>query len=264
MKELLTRALSGIIYVGLILGCTFYNKYAFLALIGLLGVVCLSEFLNLITNKKGIYLAVAILLTPIIFYSFKFQLWRLLFVIPAIIINIMLFLGLKDAEVVKFLYDKKGTSITVLFYQVLGFISLAFIPFLQGNYQPFLILGLFILVWVNDSFAYLSGSAFGKHKLCPSISPNKSIEGFVGGFIMTLVVSFLLYKYVGILSWQLWLAYGTIASVIGSIGDLVQSKFKRKAGVKDSGSIMPGHGGIFDRLDSVLYASPFVFLLLNL
>ncbi len=264
MKELLTRALSGVIYVGLILWATFYNEYAFLAVISIFGILCLNEFLDLVTKKKVVYLIVSLLIAPFVFYSFSIEFSKYFFAILAVLVNVLLFLGLKDAKRFKFIYQQKGNAITVFCYQVIGFVCMAYIPSLRGNYTPFLILGLFILVWVNDSFAYLSGTTFGKNKLCPSISPNKSIEGFIGGFIMTLIASFILYKYVGIISFSYWLGYGIIASVIGSIGDLVQSKFKRNAGVKDSGNIMPGHGGIFDRLDSVLYASPFVFLLLNL
>ncbi len=175
-----------------------------------------------------------------------------------------MFLGLKGAEKFKFIYDKRSNPLTILGYQILGFAAMSYIPFVYGKFETFLILGLFILIWVNDSFAYLTGVSIGKTKLIPSISPNKSVEGFVGGFVATIIASYLLYRYAGVIDLYHWLLYGVIASIIGSVGDLVQSKFKRIAGVKDSGNIMPGHGGIYDRLDSVLYASPFVLLLLSL
>lgn len=264
MKEFFTRALSGIIYVALILAATFSSKYAFLALIAVLGFLCLNEFLQLLKASKVTYLTLALLMAPLVFYAFQFFFWKSFLLTITLVVNTMLFLGLKGNKKFKKIYESKSKYLSIIFYQILGFTALAFIPFVNEQYEPFLVLGIFILVWVNDSFAYLTGVTFGKTKLCPSISPNKSVEGFIGGSIMALVASYFLYKYVGVISVYHWLGYGVIASVLGSIGDLVQSKFKRMAGVKDSGNLMPGHGGIFDRLDSVLYASPFVFLLLNI
>lgn len=264
MKELLTRALSGGVYVGLILGATLYGEYSFLALISSLGVLCLNEFLTLVKGNKTLYILLYFILGFSLFYTFQFHFIRFFFLGVICGVNILLFLGMKGANRFKFIYTAKSKALNVLVYQILGFVCMAYIPFIIEEYQYILILGLFVLIWVNDSFAYLTGVSFGKTKLCPSISPNKSVEGFLGGMFTALIASFLLYKYIGVISLYHWMGYGIIASVIGSIGDLVQSKFKRIAGVKDSGSIMPGHGGIFDRLDSVLYASPFVLLLLNL
>jgi len=132
------------------------------------------------------------------------------------------------------------------------------------TYNPIYILGVLILIWVNDSFAYLSGKNFGKHKLYEKISPKKTIEGFVGGFIAAIIAGILIQYFTDTLSTFHWVIIAIITSIFGTIGDLIQSKFKRQAGVKDSGTIMPGHGGVFDRLDSILYASPFVYLYLQI
>lgn len=121
-----------------------------------------------------------------------------------------------------------------------------------------------MLIWVNDSFAYLTGKNFGKHKLYSKISPKKTIEGFAGGFIAAIIGGVFIFYLSNSHSLAHWIVIAAIVSVFGTIGDLIQSKFKRQAGVKDSGKIMPGHGGIFDRLDSILYASPFVFLYLQI
>jgi phosphatidate cytidylyltransferase len=121
---------------------------------------------------------------------------------------------------------------------------------------------MFILIWANDTFAYIVGKSIGKHKLFERISPKKTIEGFIGGMIFTVAGAYILGQsnyFDFITPWQ-WMAFAAILVVFGTLGDLVESQLKRNAGVKDSGKIMPGHGGILDRLDSVLFAIPFLFL----
>jgi phosphatidate cytidylyltransferase len=128
-------------------------------------------------------------------------------------------------------------------------------------------MGLFILIWTNDTFAYLVGKSIGKHKLFEKISPKKTIEGFFGGLIFSIFAGYLISAYLIKPSAQfsdksilIWMIIAAIVGVIGTIGDLIESKFKRVAGVKDSGKIMPGHGGVLDRLDSVIFVAPFIFL----
>ncbi len=162
------------------------------------------------------------------------------------------------------MFEKKKYIVSI-FYLISCFFFLTLIPFDQfRNYQPIYLIGLLVLIWVNDSFAYLTGKNFGKHKLYSKISPKKTIEGFIGGFIAAIIGGILISYFSKSLSLLHWIAIASIVSIFGTIGDLIQSKFKRQAGVKDSGKIMPGHGGIFDRLDSILYASPFVFLYLQI
>lgn len=121
------------------------------------------------------------------------------------------------------------------------------------------------MIWCNDTFAYICGKFLGKHKLYEKISPKKTIEGFIGGLFFTQIAALILFKYINIQSSVFfWIFIGLTVSVIGTIGDLVESKYKRQAGIKDSGSIMPGHGGILDRLDSILFAAPFLFLIYKL
>ena len=117
---------------------------------------------------------------------------------------------------------------------------------------------MFIGTWASDSFAYFAGCAFGSHKLAPAISPNKTIEGFFGGLIGTIAVI------VGI-GWLLAMplpqmaGLGAAIAVLGTLGDLVESMMKRQTGIKDSGAIIPGHGGVWDRFDSVLFTAPLVY-----
>ena len=123
---------------------------------------------------------------------------------------------------------------------------------------------VFILIWLNDSFAYLIGKNLGKHKLLERISPNKTIEGFMGGMLFTFIASFILTHQFTSLTQTQWLVIAGIVSIFGVLGDLIESMFKRQAGVKDSSNFIPGHGGFLDRFDSVIFAAPFIFIYLQL
>ena len=121
------------------------------------------------------------------------------------------------------------------------------------------------MIWCNDTFAYICGKLLGKHKLYEKISPKKTIEGFIGGVIFTQIAALIIYYNTQLnASLLFWLVLAFVVSLMGTIGDLIESKYKRQAGVKDSGAIMPGHGGILDRLDSIIFAAPFLFLIYKL
>jgi phosphatidate cytidylyltransferase len=120
-----------------------------------------------------------------------------------------------------------------------------------------------LMIWTNDSFAFFVGKNIGKRKLFVSVSPKKTQEGFIGGLLFTLLSACIISKYNNDYTLMNWLTIGFIISVIGTLGDLVESKFKRQANIKDSGNIMPGHGGMLDRLDSILFAAPFIYLYIN-
>jgi phosphatidate cytidylyltransferase len=123
--------------------------------------------------------------------------------------------------------------------------------------------GMFVLIWINDSFAYLIGSNFGRQKLFESVSPKKTVEGFLGGVFFSAIGSYFIFKYTNNLEFSNWLIISVIISVFGTIGDLIESKYKRQANVKDSGNLMPGHGGLLDRLDSAIFVAPFIYLFLK-
>ena len=142
----------------------------------------------------------------------------------------------------------------------LGFIS----NNVTNEYSPNIILGFFFIMWANDTGAYLTGRALGKHKFFPRISPNKTWEGTIGGIIIGVLIAYLNHFWFENLSVTNWFILGLIITVFGTLGDLVESMFKRAAKVKDSGKIMPGHGGVLDRFDSTLLAAPMVWLYLLL
>lgn len=161
------------------------------------------------------------------------------------------------------LFASKRFIITT-FYLSSGFVFLILIGNFNQTFTPLLLLGAFILVWINDTFAFLVGKNFGKQKLFPRVSPKKTVEGFLGGLFFSCIASYFIATHTETLNFTNWLILAIIVSVFGTLGDLIESKFKRQADVKDSGIIMPGHGGLLDRLDSIIFASPFIFLFLRL
>jgi phosphatidate cytidylyltransferase len=151
-----------------------------------------------------------------------------------------------------------------IIYIALPFSLLVPIAFLNGTYQGKLILGLFILMWTIDTGAYIFGKLFGKHKLFERVSPKKTWEGFIGGALVSIGGAFVMCHFIGILAIQHWITIALLMIIFGTLGDLIESMFKRSVGMKDSGKILPGHGGILDRFDSLILAIPIIFAYLQL
>ena len=172
-------------------------------------------------------------------------------------VQVLYYLFAKNMKVPKGYLLKEDITIR---YIVLSFGFLMFLPFSGRVYEPYIIIYLLLMIWSNDSFAYLVGKNLGKHKLYESVSPKKTMEGFFGGVIFTIITAIVISYYSDLFSMIEWIILGILVSVLGTIGDLIESKFKRQVGVKDSGNIMPGHGGMLDRLDSLLFVAPFVYL----
>jgi len=138
------------------------------------------------------------------------------------------------------------------------------IPHESILFSPGIIIGFFLLIWANDTGAYLTGMTFGRHKLFERISPKKTWEGFIGGFITAIIVAWLLSDWFGVADKIQWVVISIIISISGTYGDLIESMLKRSTGVKDSGNIMPGHGGFLDRFDSAIISFPLVYLFILL
>lgn len=258
MKELIVRSISGILYVSIIIFAMFAAREWFLLLFFLLGLVTINEFQKLVHLKS--YVSYLILLVLMFFLSYQVFSIDAVYVYVIISMFVNLFL-LKDLVVVSRIIPmfEKKKYIAIIFYIISGFVFLTLIPYRDGTFTKGIIIGVFALIWANDSLAYLVGKNFGKRKLLERVSPKKTIEGFIGGFAGSIIAGLLIFNYTNTLSLATWLSLATLVSVLGTSGDLIQSKFKRQAGVKDSGTIMPGHGGIYDRLDSIIYSSPFIY-----
>ena len=166
---------------------------------------------------------------------------------------------------------RKKSKIIPFLYVIVPLIIIHVIPFeekinlkeciIWGKFDPTIILFMLILTWTFDTFAYLVGVTFGKHKILPSISSKKSWEGFVGGFIFTVISSYLTYEYFGFESLKFPLIISIILPFTATLGDFIESNYKRKARVKDSGNFIPGHGGILDRIDAFTITIPFLYIL---
>ncbi|MBZ9728895.1 phosphatidate cytidylyltransferase [Salegentibacter sp. JZCK2] len=257
MREAIIRAISGLLYVSILVASILSSELIFISLFYLLGLVCLIEMQKLLHLKSYALYAVQALL----FYLFSYLKFNqdatILLLFITIFVNLFL---VKDLLVVRKIpvFEKKK-YIIIIFYLISSVIFLTLIPTIEGVFIPKLVVGIFILIWTNDTFAYIVGKNFGNKKLFERISPNKTVEGFLGGLVFSAIASFFIFYYTQFLTFTIWLGMAVILSIFGTLGDLIQSKFKRQAGVKDSGSLMPGHGGLFDRLDSIIFSSPFVY-----
>jgi len=268
LREFTTRAISGILFVAVIV-VAVQNPYTFFGILFGFGIESLVEFNRLIQQKNRL----SYVIFSLLFVLFGF--WDLIFSTPKGLDESSQILQVLSIFVLSFLirdlFSKKSLPklltnrfINTTFYISSGLVFLYLIANNFGRYNPNIILGMFTLIWINDSFAYLVGKNFGRQKLFESISPKKTVEGFLGGVFFAALGSYLIFTITNELEFSNWLIISVIVSIFGTIGDLIESKYKRQAEVKDSGSLIPGHGGILDRLDSAIVAAPFVYLFLRI
>lgn len=258
MNETLTRTLSGIVYIAILVTATLY-LHSFLLLFGIFLLIAVAEFCELVHLKRFVPISLAIaiyLLCTFLPLPQNFE-WLLLLVTLGVSVKCIVFLFGKNQRPV----NRAAKYTFLIGYIILPIVLLTKIPTIGTHYNAITVIGLFILTWANDTFAFVVGKSIGKRKLLERISPKKTVEGFVGGLFFAKIFAVLIAKYLIFEPVLLWIGISLLVSIFGTIGDLVESKFKRLAAVKDSGKIMPGHGGILDRLDSIIFLAPFVFLL---
>ena len=261
MRNLLRRSFSGIIYVLIFVSAILFSKESYIALMSIFGLLCIWEFTKLIQLKNyAPYIIYGLLLFLVLKRPQSYGITLILIV--TILSSLFLIYQLFAKKEITFSNDRSKLGL-INRYLIFSFAFLTLLPFSTPNYSPYLMICILIIIWVNDSFAFLVGKNFGKTKLFVSVSPKKTIEGFVGGFVFSLLTAYVISNYNKEFTLLNWIIIAAIVSVIGTIGDLIESKFKRQANIKDSGNIMPGHGGILDRLDSLLFAAPFVYLYIN-
>ncbi|MCG9880313.1 MAG: phosphatidate cytidylyltransferase [Bacteroidia bacterium] len=268
MSNFWQRAITGSLFVVTLVLCTILSEWSFFILLFAINFLCLLEFFELmLPDKNWIEKYLGVIAGSIINLMFVFIIrgdlshgW-FYHLIPVFMI---LFL-------VK-LFENTGREFDTLAFQFLGIIyiclpisMLADLGYFNAlSYSFSLPLGFFILQWSSDTFAYLVGRQFGKHKLFERISPKKTIEGFVGAILLTVAVAYLLSRFWDDISSTDWMIVGAIVVVFGTLGDLVESLLKRNLSIKDSGSILPGHGGVLDRFDGVFMSAPAVYFYLLL
>lgn len=268
-KNLIQRTVFGALFVGTIASSILVSPWLFLGVFLLVSSLAIGEFHKVINHSGHIEVMVgpAIVANCILFLVFFSK--HLSELIP---FNLIPLYGLFIILVlISELFRHRHRPLHNWAYFFLGqvMISLPFallsnILFFKGSWNPYLLLAIFVIIWVNDSFAYLIGSAFGKHRLFERISPKKSWEGFIGGAVASLIVSYAFSFFSTDLVWWQWLIFSVLVVVFGTFGDLMESLMKRSVGVKDSGRFIPGHGGLLDRFDSMLLAVPVIYLYLQL
>lgn len=285
MNNFWTRTLTGALFVVVMVFCTWYSYWTMAGLFLIVSVLGLWEFYSLFEKanyhpQKYFGMAIAAGLVFFVSYSqniaYTTGFWGGLNSLTTVVWTLACFILSISLLFPMELFRKKASpfvniSLTVsgLFFIAVPFcLLIASFPFkldhrddydgLYYFYYPDLILGFFFLVWSNDTFAYLVGRAIGKIKLWERLSPKKTWEGFIGGLLLTQGAAYVISIYFTELTLTHWMVIGGIVSIFGTLGDLVESMFKRSLGVKDSGGILPGHGGILDRFDGVLLSAPFV------
>ena len=266
MKPIVTRTLSGAVYIALMLGSVLAGRFVFGAVQLLFIILCLIEYRKIASiggiTIGSLNLLAAGVLSYVVVILYLWDIWNMRYLLLIFLIIFKIILG----EL--FLQNKHpiiniGVTLTGLFYIVLPFSILNFFYYPEMNYgfpSGSLLVGFFIIIWGNDTFAYLSGMAFGKHKLFERISPKKTWEGTIGGCVFAVIAAIVLsfiYKDFNVFE---WMGFALTIIIFGTFGDLFESMIKRTIGLKDSGNIMPGHGGILDRFDSILIAAPFAYL----
>lgn len=299
MNNIKQRTITGVVYVLAVICAIIFSPYITIGFFGAVAMIALWEFYH---NLKEINIhpnyimgyAIAILFY-LLFVLFRFIIGKKdsfiadtdvydLIAIYAIIGVAFLFLLVFITFLVE-IFRKKENPFSNIAYTLLGIVyivlPMGLLNFLNvgkessaicgiANFTPHILMGIFIIAWTNDTFAYLVGMKFGKHKFCERISPKKTWEGFLGGLLFSLIAGFCIAIFVNwgqtiqVLCMRIcfWIGMALIISIIGTMGDLVESMFKRQLGIKDSGNILPGHGGMLDRFDIIFMIVPFVAIYL--
>lgn len=268
MNNFLVRTLSGFIFVLIVVGSILVHHYAFLIVFALITAMSVREFHKL-TNVSGqidvntIVASVGAMLLFVVSY---------LHASGAVTFPVFPFYGVYAVGVlIAELYRKKSNPIHNWAYFLLGQIIVAlpfsllnFISFVDDTtYKPMLLIAVFATIWINDSGAYIFGVSFGRHRLFERVSPKKSWEGFFGGALAALGAGYVFSLFIPDLSLIQWLVFSQLMVVFGTFGDLIESLLKRTLQVKDSGDVLPGHGGFLDRFDSLLLAAPIIYIYLT-
>jgi phosphatidate cytidylyltransferase len=259
MSNFWQRLITGIVFLVAMVSAMFLDAIAWFAFTAFAAVVGLSEYHtilragNLPLPLKALGWMSACVVMLVAWFAIEDpKYWLLAPFAWALVLAVELFRKAEDVFL---------RMVLALFGQVwivVPFALLTTLSTIDGIYEPWRVLGFFILLWVNDTGAYIFGRSFGRHKLAPRLSPGKTWEGFAGGVLVAFGVAALLPMCTTVISNQGWFVLAAIVAVFSNAGDLAESALKRRCGVKDSGAILPGHGGILDRFDGVLLSVPLI------
>ncbi len=262
-KNLIVRTVTGIFYVAIMVVC-FMRPIGMLFVFALITAMTVREFCSLVNERENVSVnrficPVAGVFLVLAMFGFCSGLTNATVFIPYLITIIYLFISelyLRQSDPL----NNWAYSMLSQLYIALPLSTVSILGYYSGGYYYLLPLCVFIFLWCNDTGAYVTGSLFGRHKLFPRISPAKSWEGSIGGTILVLAAAAIVWRiepeHASGLSLLQWLGLGLTVTVFGTWGDLIESLMKRTLGIKDSGNVLPGHGGMLDRFDSSLIATP--------
>ncbi len=277
-KNLIVRSITGVLFVAIMVA-GFLSPRAMVFLFALITGLTLWEYTGLVNGLDNVQVNRFISTVAGVYFFLAVAGWRtgivnnFVVMVPYLLTIVYLFISelyTKNKNAINdWAYTMLGQMYIALPFSMINILAFEMAPDQSGvSYDTMLPLSVFIFLWVNDSGAYLTGSLLGRHKLFPRISPGKTWEGSIGGGILVIAVAALLGYLVnrGVdvprLSILGWMGLGLVIAVVGTWGDLVESLFKRTLGIKDSGNILPGHGGMMDRFDSSLMTIPAAVLYL--
>ena len=265
-SNFLQRAITGVIFVAVLVGCILGGPISFTILFALISALTINEFGNIVNRMEHTRMNKPI---SILAGLFLFLCSGYIGVVPGaneiFIPYLFLILYLFISELYKKQPNPLNNWAYAMMSQIYIALSFALLNVLAyhssatesvSQYNPILPLSIFIFNWVNDTGAYCTGMLFGKHRLFERISPKKSWEGSIGGAVFSIIAAIVLAHFFTFLSTGVWIGLGLTVVVFGTWGDLTESLMKRTLGIKDSGNILPGHGGMLDRFDSTLMAVP--------
>lgn len=271
MKNFIIRAITGIVFVALLVIATCLNPFTFAAFFSLLLMLAMYEYNKLVKIDRALIrvsniLAGVYLFLSVFFFSGGYIGYMVFF--PYILFIIaLLFIELYNKN--GHLLEEVGACLGGQIY-IAAFISVAnllvFTPSLSEQttqFTPYNLLAVFVVIWLNDTGAYLIGSTMGKHRLFERISPKKSWEGFFGGIIISVLAAYFIAPYIHV-DQIAAVGFALLISLVATMGDLVESMVKRIANVKDAGNILPGHGGILDRIDGAIPSIPVAYMFIEL
>lgn len=267
LSNLTLRIIFGLIGAAVVVTGVLYNEWTFLLLFGLVCGISLTEFFHLLhQSKMHLNRAFAIVTGVLLFLvNYLVQNNTLSSNYYYLVIAFVFLLFLIELFQINYnpFYRIANTFLGIL-YIALPLSLFASTAFIHGSYDQTIVMGILLLLWANDIGGYIGGVSFGKHKLFERVSPKKTWEGSIGGAVFSLGIAFACAHFFPHLALKDWLILSVIIVLFGSIGDLVESLFKRSLSVKDSGNLIPGHGGFLDRFDGLFIASPFLIMYLKL